>query len=182
MPRPVINLRGQKFGKLKVIERAGATIENKITWRCHCECGKETIVCGVSLRSGNTRSCGCSRRLCGYLHKENLNSKGNLRHGESNPPTREYKTWVNMKTRCSNHKRPGYKNYGGRGITICEYWLNNYEAFLEDMGRCPNGLQIDRINNDGNYEPENCRWVTPKQQSRNRRTNRVFNINNLRAR
>jgi len=94
-----------------------------------------------------------------------------LTHGQSKTPT--YRSWCNMKERCHNTKNSEYKNYGSRGITVCKRWLK-FENFLEDMGLCPRGLTLDRINNDGNYEPSNCRWTTRKEQSYNRRTNRLI--------
>lgn len=156
----MIDLAQQKFGRLVVIKRVGKDNNGNYEWLCQCNCGQKKVIRGSSLRNGNTRSCGC-------LHKE-LASKANIKHGYYK--TKIYGLWNQMIQRCTNPSDPGYGNYGGRGITVCSRWLK-FENFLKDMGKVPEGHQIDRINNDGNYCSTNCRWVTPKQNNRNQRSN-----------
>jgi len=128
-------------------------------WFCQCDCGVSKAILAEVLRRGDTRSCGCLRR------------HGNRRvHGQnhSHRKTREYAAWANAKERCTNPKTRNYHRYGGRGIYMCDRWLNNPSAFLADMGPCPPGLSLDRINNNGPYAPENCRWADRLTQSRNK--------------
>ena len=129
-----------------------------------CNCGKEKIIIGQSLKGGATKSCGC-------LSKE-ISVQCNTKHGHSKrgEASKTYKSWVNMIQRCINPKNRYYHCYGGRGIAVCKRWMK-FENFLEDMGESPDEHQIDRINNDGNYCKSNCRWTTPKQNSRNKRNN-----------
>lgn len=155
------NLKGQIFHQVEVLEDAGRTPSQKVLWLCKCYCGKEFITIGSSLISGNTKSCGC-------YHVANHKI-----HGDSIIKAPIYSCWHAIKQRCFNPKNKEWHNYGGRGITMCDRW-KDYLLFKQDMlsGYVP-GLSIDRINNDGNYEPDNCKWSTPKQQSRNKR-NLVF--------
>ena len=152
-----IDLTGRRFGRLVVVGEAGRTKRGKITWECLCDCGKTTVIIGDNLRSGNTLSCGCyGREVVRYA---------NTTHGMAR--TREYNIWEGMKNRCQNKTHPDYPNYGGRGIKVCSRWMS-FENFFFDMG-VSHGLSIDRINNDGNYEPSNCRWATASEQNLNRR-------------
>jgi hypothetical protein len=156
-----IDLTGKKFNKLKVTRYIGKTKRGISRWLCLCACGNKTIVNSDSLKNGNTKSCGC-------LYKGNDNA---FKHGHTAPKTfKTYHSWDDMIKRCNNPKNKYYKNYGGRGISVCERWLR-FENFLEDMGKCPKGLSIDRINNNRNYYKENCRWATTKEQNRNKRNN-----------
>jgi len=154
------DLTGQTFGKLKVIGYA-ETRNKRAYWLCECACGKQVVKMGKYLTDGDTSSCGC-------FHKEQLSERQRT-HGESVDNTPEYRTWRHMKDRCYNKNNSKYPRYGGRGITVCERWKDSYLNFIEDMGRKPSpDHSIDRINNDGNYEPENCRWATTQQQGTNK--------------
>lgn len=167
MPK-FINLVGQKFHRLIVISRAENNKYNKIKWHCMCICGKKCIVIGSNLKNGFSRSCGC-------LRKE-ITKKRRIIHGCYK--TSEYRTWRHILSRCKNPNVSSYKNYGGRGIRVCQSWDSSFKAFLEDMGFKPTPRHtIERINNDGNYEPSNCRWLPQPQQAHNRRNNKniIFN-------
>ena len=147
-----INITGQRFGHLVAVARQGTAPDGHVLWWCRCDCGKTKLIPGGSLRSGSTKSFGC-------YHSQQY-------HHRSKTPI--WNCWKNMLQRCYNPKNPCYKNYGGRGIIVCDRW-KEFVNFLADMGERPAGMSLDRINNDGNYEPGNCRWATRKQQSQNRR-------------
>lgn len=162
MPK-IIDITGQSFGRLTVIEHAGSR-DRKALWRCHCSCGQETIVIGKLLRSGHTKSCGCWRSDNWFIQKQT--------HGESR--TRLHRIWRGMKTRCGNPRCAAFPRYGGRGIRVCAEW-HQFEPFRDwSLGNgYADDLTIDRINNDGNYEPGNCRWTSHAGQSRNNPQNRA---------
>jgi hypothetical protein len=166
------NLLGRTFGRLTVKERAPQEKYSKPQWICICSCGTERTFFADNLKNGKSLSCGC-------LRGEMIGNRSRT-HGKRRSP--EYTSWVGMRFRCGNPNDPGFQNYGGRGISVCERWLSSFEAFYEDMGPRPSDkYSIDRINNDGNYEPGNCRWATDLEQVRNTRSNVAATIHGERV-
>lgn len=159
----LIDLTGRTFGRLTVVGRASNDGRGKARWMCRCTCSELVIVKGDNLRNGHTQSCGC---LSVETTKLRSTSHGHASHTAGASPT--YRTWSAMIRRCTNQNAVQWPYYGGRGITVCERW-RTFENFLTDMGERPAGKTIDRINVDGDYEPENCRWATAIEQNRNQR-------------
>lgn len=154
-----IDISGNKYSKLTVISYMGISY-----WKCQCECGNISRVKTGDLKNGNTKSCGCTTK----------NTKHNL------SKTSEYVAWTDMKGRCNNSNYKNYKDYGGRGIKVHERWLNSFENFIEDMGNKPSkNYSLDREDNDGDYTPDNCRWVTIREQNLNKRNTLLFEYNNV---
>jgi hypothetical protein len=170
-----LDLSGMRFGRLLVIHRV-ENIGKRAAWLCLCDCGANVIVQSTSLTRGNTKSCGC-------LQKDIARETGSrllTKHGRFKKNKRLYKIWKHIIERCNDTKFKYYKDYGGRGIKICNAWMcfDNFYQWALNNGYSDN-LTIDRINVDGNYEPGNCRWATPKMQSRNRRSNKLITFNGV---
>jgi len=167
------DLTGKKFGRLKAVEFDREKTKRKAYWICECECGNIKTVRSDMLQSGNTKSCGC-------IKKEQDRINLTKHHSHKMTGTRLYKSWQNMKSRCYNPNDKRYERYGGRGIKVYDEWLNSSNSFIE--WALSNGykdtLTIDRIDNDGDYEPSNCRWVDSKSQANNRESNIVVEYNN----
>ena len=157
----VKDLTGQKFGRLTVVERAENTPQGKARWLCKCECGGTTVATKSDLDLGKVKSCGC-------LRKETTAELGRIA-SHNGTGTRLYRIWSSMKQRCKYEHHKCFFRYGGRGITVCNTWEENFAAFRDwalENGYADN-LTLDRIDVNGNYEPSNCRWVTMKTQQNN---------------
>lgn len=160
-----VNITDQRFGRLRAVKLAFRDKHNREHWLFKCDCGQEKAIEKSSVKTGHTKSCGC-------LQLDNNKIVG-ITHNKSK--TREFKIWLGIKKRCLNRKCHAYKDYGARGIMICDRWLISFEDFLADMGYAPSQFHsIDRIDNNGNYEPSNCKWITRKEQNNNTRRNRIF--------
>ena len=159
MPR-LIDLTNRRFGKLVVESHFSVNGNRQHFWKCQCDCGGHCVSAGHHLRQGSTKSCGCESAV-----KET--------HGLRQ--TRAYRIWSLMRHRCTNENSPGWNDYGGRGIRVCDSW-RTFEGFFADMGHPPDGTTLDRIDNGGNYEPKNCRWATRHEQANNKRNNIVVTV------
>jgi hypothetical protein len=166
-----IDRTGVKYGRLTAIELAPKPKgESRVKWVCKCDCGSVVTVCSLRLGCGQTQSCGC---LC----KERT-SQAKKTHGCSGGGSSEYGVWLNMKSRCTHKSVDSYHLYGGRGIKVCDRWLNSFENFLEDMGPRPSkNHSIERKDSNGNYEPGNCKWADRFEQANNKRNNRPITHN-----
>jgi hypothetical protein len=161
-----VDITGMRYGRLTVLHREGSSNAGQAMWRCQCDCGGTVRSTGQSLREGGTRSCVCFQK---DRVKECLST-----HNMVN--SRVYSTWKGILTRCYNKNVKAYSLYGGRGIQVCDKW-KSFLAFFADVGEPPTGTSLDRINTDGNYEPGNVRWATPREQCNNKRNNTIIEYN-----
>ena len=163
-----IDMTGEKIGEWTILKRVQSNRSGSI-YECVCSCGTLRIIPRCNLVSGKTRSCGCV--------KSELIAEKKLKHGQSckskTKPTKTYAAWSSMITRCTNKNNKSWGNYGGRGVKVCDRWINSFEDFYKDMGDAPINYSLDRIDFNGDYDPYNCRWADNKTQSRNRRNTKL---------
>jgi len=165
-----VNYAGQTKYRLTVLDQYYE--EGQARLICECACGALTTILAYNFKNGHTQSCGCLEKETRDGHIKHMTKHKEARRKQQSV---EYRTWCEIKRRCFNENSQNYADYGGRGITMCSRWVGSFEMFLADVGRRPRGkYSIDRINNNGNYEPSNCRWATMKQQANNRRNNRAL--------
>lgn len=167
------DITNQRFGLLVAVRPVRDPKRPRFLWECKCDCGGTQVADPGRLRRGAVMSCGCLRSEAAKRMVQ-----GNVTHGLSK--SRVFRIWTGMKSRCDNPIQTGFENYGGRGIKVCKRWADSFEDFLLDMGMPPDEkAQLDRIDVNGNYEPMNCRWISPKENSRNKRTNAVIEFNGI---
>jgi hypothetical protein len=170
LPRQAKDITGQRFGRLAALGPVGKDRWGCLLWLCRCDCGNLTTAVTSNLISANTRSCGCLVQEGVYAYSRT--------HGKTKTPT--HYLWTNIKTRCLNPNYKQFNDYGGRGITLCAAWIDDFAAFHDYVSSLPHfgekGYSLDRIDNDGNYEPGNLRWATQSEQTRNTRRNRLLTI------
>lgn len=161
------DITGCKFGRLTAIKYIGSDGGITAAWEFFCDCGNTININGANVRHGRTKSCGCLK----------IETKANFKHGMSH--TSIHNIWMGIIDRCTNKNSKAYKHYGGRGIGVCDRWVDSFDNFHKDMGDRPKNHSIDRINVDGNYEPSNCKWSTQVEQVRNRRNTINFTLNGV---
>lgn len=168
------DLTGNTYGRLTVLRYAGNTPKGQAKWLCQCECGGTKITAADNLRRGNTSSCGC---LANEQRKAAAQTKCHALSRAEKP--KEHGAWHGMIRRCYDPKHPGFKNYGAKGIGVCEAWRTGFAAFYADMGDAPPKHTLDRLDNSKDYGPDNCRWATMKEQANNRSNNRLLTLNGV---
>lgn len=169
-----MNLEGKRFGRLTAIRPMDSLNNSRTKWECRCVCGNVCHPTANCLKRNNSKSCGCVRR-------ETMKKVGESRKTHGGFGSITYSSWSAMKSRCYNKKATGYENYGGRGIRVCIRWLSSYEAFLEDMGERPDtNHTLDRTDTNGDYGPSNCKWSTKTEQNQNKRSSKIYSIDNQR--
>lgn len=166
--KPRVDITGQRFGRLIASRTEQPVKYGNTRWECICDCGTVTLVSLGKLRSGMTTSCGCYQRDAARA--------ASVTHGLRR--TRVYRIWAGMMNRCTNENEPAYLRYGGRGITVCERW-RTFENFFADMGHPPEGLTLERKENDLGYAPDNCKWATALEQGNNKRNNRLLTLGDV---
>lgn len=172
----VKDITGQRFGRLTAIKKTNTRMNGSVVWECQCDCGNIALIPSGRLVNGRTQSCGCFRTESASA----IAKTGNNRRTHGMKRTKIYYIWCAMKERCSSPKNQGFKNYGARCITVCQEWQDSFEAFYDHVSQLPHfgepGYSLDRINNDGNYEPGNVKWSTRTEQNQNRRKGKRYGI------
>jgi hypothetical protein len=170
------DLTGQKFGRLTALSVVHRDNTAQLCWRCVCECGNHVVVPSYPLRTGNTKSCGCLSRegAAKRMATRNRRDHPRLKHGHAVAgKTREFQSWLSARRRCRDPRVRSYKDYGAKGVRVCSEWESDFGAFLRDMGPCPVGHTLERLDPTGNYEPGNTTWIPAGRQARNKGNNIV---------
>ena len=169
----LLDLTGERYGRLTAISSTGVKKGTSMVWSFMCDCGNQVERASGEVRRGKTHSCGCLRSELSKAKMKSFQTLGTIAsstHRMTGAP--EFISWDSMKQRCLNPDHKSFKDYGGRGVVICDRWIDSFDKFLADMGERPEGTTLDRVDTNGNYEPGNCRWATGKVQGNNKRSSR----------